>query len=70
MKFYGYGIVWDGDNNKPLVEFENGEFETRSKKTIKALTDLGYKNDGPDSVEPPQDPPVDPPVDPPADPVV
>lgn len=62
MKFYGYGIVWDADNSKPLAEFAGGEFETKVKKTIKTLTDLGYKNDGPEPEDPPADPPVNPPV--------
>lgn len=45
MKFYGNGIVWDGDNNKVLCKFLNGEIETSDKHIIDKLTEKGYKCD-------------------------
>ena len=42
MKFYGNGIVWDGENDRPLCEFVNGEFTTKDVRIIEILTDSGY----------------------------
>ena len=42
MKFYGSGIVWDKENNKPLCKFEGGEFETKDERVIKLLQEAGY----------------------------
>lgn len=42
MKFYGSGIVWDNENNKPLCKFEGGEFETKDERVIKLLQEAGY----------------------------
>lgn len=49
MRFKGKGIVWDGENDRPLVEFvgaahgKDGEYETNDKRTIEALKKLGYE---------------------------
>ncbi|CEG31439.1 MULTISPECIES: hypothetical protein [Bacillaceae] len=43
MKFYGHGVVWDSENNKPLCEFVDGELKTTADGVIKTLKQLGYK---------------------------
>lgn len=58
MKFYGHGIVWDADKDKPLCEFKDGVFETKTKRTIDKLTALGYENDGATADTPPDEPPT------------
>ena len=45
MTFYGDGIVWDCEKNKPLCKFENGELETADKRVVEILKGLGYKFD-------------------------
>lgn len=47
MKFYGNGIVWNAQANRPLCRFEKGGFITEDESVIKALADLGYKHDEP-----------------------
>ena len=37
MVFYGNGIVWDKENNKPLCKFTNGKFETGDARIISLL---------------------------------
>lgn len=46
MRFYGNGVVWDAENNKPLVRFAGGVFETTDKHIADKLIALGYKHDG------------------------
>jgi hypothetical protein len=43
MKFKGTGIVWDAQNNRALVEFENGVVETTDERIIKILKDNGFQ---------------------------
>jgi len=45
MKFYGNGVVWDPNQNKPLCTFVDGEFETDDAEAIAILKNNGYKND-------------------------
>jgi hypothetical protein len=45
MKFKGHGIVWDGENNRPLCAFEKGELETEDKRTVEILKVRGYAFD-------------------------
>lgn len=45
MKFFGNGAFWDVENNKPLCEFVNGEFETDDTRIITILTTAGYKSE-------------------------
>ncbi|WMX58080.1 hypothetical protein [Peribacillus sp. R9-11] len=45
MKFVGYGVVWDKENNKPLCEFVDGELKTTEDEVIKTLKKLGYKGE-------------------------
>lgn len=45
MKFYGNGIVWDGENNKTLCQFVNGEFETEDARIANKLLELNYSCD-------------------------
>ena len=47
MKFYGNGIIWNAQANRPLCRFEKGEFTTEDEGAIKALMNLGYKHDEP-----------------------
>ena len=42
MKFYGSGIVWDGENNTRLCKFVNGEFETDDEEVIRKMEAAGY----------------------------
>jgi hypothetical protein len=44
LKFFGHGILWDNENNKVLLEFVNGEVETKDEKLIKLLKENGYKH--------------------------
>lgn len=46
MKFYGNGLVWDRDANKPLCKFIKKELETEDKHIIDRLIELGYEHDG------------------------
>ena len=51
MRFYQSGlesIVWDPENDCALAEFKNGAFETKNKKVIAKLKELGYKTSGPE----------------------
>lgn len=45
MKFYGKGIVWNAQANRPLCKFENGELITEDTIIINELMGLGYKYD-------------------------
>ena len=47
MKFYGKGIVWNPDTNKPLMKFVDGKYETEDEYIIKKLKP-NYKHDGVD----------------------
>lgn len=47
MKFYGNGIVWNAQANRPLCRFEKGELVTEDENVIKTLAELGYKHDEP-----------------------
>jgi len=47
MKFQGYGIVWDNENNKILVDFESGVnnpgiIETNDKTICEKLIKAGF----------------------------
>ena len=43
VRFYGTGLVWDGENNKLLCEFKNGEYVTKNEREEKILSSLGYE---------------------------
>jgi hypothetical protein len=43
MKFKGTGIVWDAENNKVLVEFENGIVDTTDQRVIDILSKNGFQ---------------------------
>lgn len=46
MKFYGRGIVWDAERNKPLCTFDrNGELEVSDERTCRLLVKHGYRHD-------------------------
>ena len=47
VKFYGNGIVWNAQANRPLCRFIKGEFITEDEGVVKTLTELGYKHDEP-----------------------
>lgn len=38
--YRGTGIIWDGENNKPLCKFVDGRFETSNKRIIGKLKDF------------------------------
>ena len=40
------GIIWDAQNNKPLIKFVDGEAETNDEAVAKKLQELGYTVDG------------------------
>ena len=46
MRFYGKGVVWDAENNRPLMRFAGGVFDTTDKRIADKLIALGYKHDG------------------------
>lgn len=52
MKFYGNGIVWDGQKNRPLCEFKNGEFDTSDNCKIEKLIKAGYSHEAMEKKEP------------------
>ena len=37
MTFYGNGVVWDREREKPLCKFENGKIETDDIRAINIL---------------------------------
>ena len=41
-----HGIVWDTEENKPLIKFLDGKAETNDRKTAEKLKKLGFKVDG------------------------
>lgn len=43
-------MIWDADNNCPLVEFKQWTFSTSDPKVIKQLTEMGYPIEGVDQV--------------------
>jgi hypothetical protein len=45
MKFYGKGVVWDGENNKRLCKFVGGVCDTDDKRIQAILIERGYKFD-------------------------
>ncbi len=47
------GVIWDNDKNCSLVEFEEGVFETKIKRTAKILLDKGYLQVDPNAIQPP-----------------
>ena len=51
MKFYGNGIVWNAQANRPLCRFEKGEITTEDESIITVLTDLRYKHDEIEQIE-------------------
>lgn len=40
------GIIWDVEQNKPLVKFTNGIAETTCEAVAVKLRDMGYKVEG------------------------
>ncbi len=44
MKFFGTGVVWDGELNKPLSKFVNGEYETEDLRIVGIMIKLGYRH--------------------------
>jgi hypothetical protein len=46
MRFYGRGIVWDKENDRTLMKFVDGEFETDDPRITELLLAGGYKHDG------------------------
>jgi hypothetical protein len=58
MRFYCKGnkateIVWDGENDRRLMQFCDGVFDTDDARTQEKLIAAGYRHDAPD---PPKDP--------------
>ena len=45
MKFFGKGIAWNHELDKPLCKFIGGELETEDQKVIEKLKKLGYTVD-------------------------
>lgn len=45
MKFYGNGVVWDGENNKRLIKFVGGAVETEDERVQSILIERGYSFD-------------------------
>jgi hypothetical protein len=61
MRFYGRGIVWDAANDRKLMKFENGVFDTDDERITKLLIDGGYRheeNETPSKAETPVDEPA------------
>lgn len=52
MVFHGNGLVWDAKNNKRLMKFVDGKFETEDKRIIEVLIKAGYKHDEEPAIEP------------------
>lgn len=54
-KVYGtkQGIVWDAENDRPLIRFTDGVAETDNVKVAEKLKNLGYKVEGEFSEEVP-----------------
>lgn len=42
MKAYGKGILWDGENNRPLVHFKNDVAEFDDNILAEKLVGLGF----------------------------
>lgn len=40
------GIIWDAENDKPLIKFVDGVAETNSESVAIKLRDMGYSVDG------------------------
>ncbi len=40
MIFYGTGIVWDAENNRPLCRFVGGKYETNDSREIVLLKQM------------------------------
>jgi len=51
MKFYGNGLVWDKEKNKPLCRFVDGTIETEDTDIIKKLIGGGYDNDSAELID-------------------
>jgi hypothetical protein len=45
MVFHGRGIVWDPKNDKRLMKFVDGKYETNDKRIIDVLLRAGYPHD-------------------------
>lgn len=45
MRFYGNGVVWDAQNDRPLARFVGGVFDTEEQRTTQLLIDSGYRRD-------------------------
>jgi hypothetical protein len=44
MRFYGRGIVWDKENDRTLMKFVDGKFETDDPRIIELLLAGGYEH--------------------------
>jgi hypothetical protein len=42
MIFKGSGLVWDRENDKPLVQFVNGQADVSDERAINILKENGY----------------------------
>jgi hypothetical protein len=45
MKFYGKGVVWDGENNKRLIKFVGGVCDTDDERICAELIRRGYEHE-------------------------
>lgn len=46
MKVYGKGILWDGENDRPLIRFKDGFAEVDSNETAERLICAGVEVEG------------------------
>lgn len=46
MKAYGNGIIWDGENNRPLIRFKDGVAEVDNNETAERLICAGVEVEG------------------------
>jgi len=54
-KYKGTGTVWDAENNKALVRFEDGVYQTDDAGIIDKMNALGYKDIEEPKAEPVED---------------
>lgn len=53
MKFYGRGLVWDTEKDKPLARFTDGELETDNIYVVEKLIAAGYEYEREAAIEEP-----------------
>lgn len=46
MKVYGKGILWDGENNRPLIRFKDGVADVSNNEIAERLIAAGIKVEG------------------------